>query len=484
MSVGEGQRQGAAARVPALVTVLAVVLTALALTGVERMLAASLATAERGAVIDKASSLRAALETSVNRNVLLLRGMAAYIASHPDLEREEFATLARDLVTQGRNIRNMAFARGTVLTYIYPHDGNEAAIGVDLAARPDQREAALRAISARDVVVAGPVELVEGGEAFIGRMPIHLSPPGGPPRSGAFIGLVTLPLNAAGIYRDAGLDAPDHGLRIALRGRDATGRAGDIFHGEPALFDTEPVLLDVSLAGGGQWQLAAVPAKGWGAGGRGVLWLVRALAAGLVLAAGALAWSSSARAAERRAVEEELRRTATIDLDTGGANRRHFLAAGAAELARSRRFGHPFSVLAVRLEQAAAMDASFGRGAMAAVLRAVVAYGRRDLRAIDLLARVDDDTFAVLLPETPPNAATAVARRLCRHFSLVGVPWRDRAITPRFLTAVSSVRQEDGGIEDILARALARLDRPGTGTGTEETSETDHAAAWSGRAAS
>lgn len=457
--VERGEKVGPSRPLPTVLLV--VVLTALALLGVERMLAASLAAAERAAVVDRASSLRARLETAVNRNVLLLRGMAATIASRPGLSEQDFAMLARDLVTQGRHIRNMAFARGTVITYIHPREGNESAIGLDLAARPEQREAALRAIAARDVVVAGPVGLVEGGEAFIGRMPVHLSPPDGEPRSGAFVGLVTLPLDAAGIYREAGLADPATELAVAGRGRDATGATGDVFYGDGALFEAAPVLLDVTLAGSGGWQMAAAPAAGWGTGRKGTLWTVRGLAVCLVAAAGALAWTGAARAAERRAVAEALRRTATVDLATGAPNRRHLEAVGSAELARTRRFGHPFSILVLRLEDLGAADAGPAdeRGATAAVLRAVAAFGRRELRAIDTLARVDDDVFAVLMPETPQAAAAAVGRRVVRHFDLVGVPWRDRTVRPRFVSAVTAVRQEDGGFDDVLARALARLHR-------------------------
>lgn len=455
----EDEAQHGAPR-PLLAAVVVVLLTALAMTGIERMMAGALATAERTAVADRAATLRAQLEKAVNHNVLLLRGMAAFIASRPDLDAQEFAGLARDLVSQGRHIRSMTYARGTVVTYAYPSAGTEPVIGLDLARKLDQRDAVLRAVAVRDVVVAGPVELVEGGEAFIGRMPVHRSAAGADGRSGAFVGIVSLPLDAAGIYREAGLTGPAHGLTVALRGRDALGAAGEVFFGDSAVFEAAPVTMDVALAGEGGWQMAAVPTGGWGGSGRAGLWTVRGLAACLVAAAGALAWFAAARAAERRAVEADLRRTATVDLATGAGNRRHFSAAGAAEIARSRRFGHVFSVLVLRLEDIDRLEAGGGAGAAAAVLRAVAAFGRREMRAIDTLARIDEDTFAVLLPETSAATAAVVGRRIRNHFDLVGVRWRDRTLTPRFAVAATAVRQEDAGIEDVLARALSHLARP------------------------
>ncbi|MCA1974875.1 MAG: hypothetical protein LDL44_18740, partial [Caenispirillum sp.] len=64
-TVEQGEGRGLSR--PLLTALLVAVLTALALVGVERMLAASLAAAERAAVVDRASSLRARLETAVNR---------------------------------------------------------------------------------------------------------------------------------------------------------------------------------------------------------------------------------------------------------------------------------------------------------------------------------------------------------------------------------------------------------------------------------
>lgn len=445
-----------ARRRPWLAAVVAMVLAAVALMGVERLVAASTKAAEHAAVVDRAATLRARLEQVVNRNILLLRGLTAHISHYPGITEEEFSNLARALITDGPQIRNLAFARGTTLTYAYPKGPNIATIGVDVAALPEQRAAVLRAIEARDVVVAGPVPLVQGGEGLIGRMPVFLSPDDGAPNSGPFIGLVTMSINPQGLWQEAGLLDDDLSLRIALRGRDATGAAGEVFHGDPAIFGADPVLLGVSLAGQGSWQLAALPVGGWSGGGP-VLWIVRGLALALVAAAGVLARVLTVRATERRRVQAALVRTATVDLDTGVDNRRRFEDAGAAEVARCRRFGHQLSVLVIRLGDAADLDARHGAGAADVARRAVATQARESLRMIDTVARVAPDVFAVLLPETEPVDAAIAGRRLIHHLDLTGVPWRDRTVIPRIDIAVTRLRREDGGILDTLDRALARL---------------------------
>ncbi|WP_404383848.1 CHASE domain-containing protein [Caenispirillum salinarum] len=448
--------RGPQRRRPWVAAALAMALTALALLGVERLVAASTEAAEHAAVLDRAATLRARLEQVVNRNVLLLRGLTAHMSHYPETSEAEFTRLARALITDGPQIRNLAFARGTTLAYAYPKEPNAATIGINIAALPEQRDAVLRAIDARDVVVAGPVPLIQGGEGLIGRMPVFLSPSDAPPASGPFVGLVSMAMDSRGLWRDAGLLDPELPLRVALRGRDATGAAGDLFFGDAEVFRSDPVLLDVLLAGQGTWQLAALPAGGWSGGGA-VLWIVRALALALVVTAGVLARLLTARAEERRRVETALRRTATVDLETGVDNRRRFEDAGAAEMARCRRFGHQLTVLAIRLTDADALDARHGAGAAAAVRRAVAAQARGSLRMIDTVARVSPDVFAVLLPETEPLDAAVAGRRLIHHIDLTGVPWRDQTVVPRIDIAVTRLRREDGGIVDTLERALARL---------------------------
>jgi diguanylate cyclase (GGDEF)-like protein len=430
--------------------------TTLVLIGVERLVASSTTATEHASVTAQAATLRARLEQAVNRNILLMRGLTAHMSHYPDTSEAEFSRLARALISDSPQIRNLAFARGTTLTYVYPKAPNAATIGVDLTAVPAQRDAVLRAIEARDVVVAGPVPLIQGGEGLIGRMPVFLSPANAVPNSGPFVGLVTMSVDTQGLWTDVGLDDPGLGLDFALRGRNATGARGDLFDGNAEVFRRDPVLLSVSLAGGGSWQLAAAPTDGW-ASGSPVLWTVRGLALALILAAGVLARVLSVRALERQRVENELRRTATVDLATGVDNRRRFEDAGSAEVARCRRFGHTLTVLVIRLTDATALDARHGPGAADVVRRSVASRARASLRTIDTVARVAPDIFAVLLPETDPADGAIAGRRLTHQLDLTGVPWRDQTVVPRIDIAVTRLRREDGSILDTLARALDRL---------------------------
>lgn len=243
---------------------------------------------ERSDVLNRLSTLRARLEGVVNINLSLVHGLTAVIESRPEIDQAGFAAIAAGLVSGRYALRHIGAAPDMVLSLIYPLTGNEAALGLDYRTLPLQREAALRARDSGQAVIAGPLELQQGGVAIIARQPVFLPPlePGGERR---FWGLVSAAIDVETLYRHAGLRDADLGLRIALRGINGSGAGGPEFFGDAALFSADPVSVEVTLPGGGSWQMVALPAAGWGRTTRGIV-LLRLISFLLALAAAATAY--------------------------------------------------------------------------------------------------------------------------------------------------------------------------------------------------
>lgn len=100
-----------------------------------------------------------------------------------------------------------------------------------------------------------------------------------------------------------------------------------------------------------------------------------------------------------------------VDLATGLIPRERFAERLAGELERSRRHTTPLAVALLRL------DSGELAGGHDQTREGAVFVLRRSLRQIDLLARWDPDTFAVLLAETEERAAVATLERLRRAVS-------------------------------------------------------------------
>ena len=103
---------------------------------------------------------------------------------------------------------------------------------------------------------------------------------------------------------------------------------------------------------------------------------------------------------------------ATRDALTDLQNRRGFVEAGNSEVERSKRYGHPLSVIYLDLDNFKQLNDTRGHDIGDAALRAIAGALRSVLRSNDLLARLGGDEFAMLLPETGPETATEVGRKI------------------------------------------------------------------------
>lgn len=216
----------------------------------------------RATTLNQLSTIRSNLEGKLNSRLFLMRGLVADLSKNPNISEEEFAATGRILLANQTGIRSIGLVKGTTITYMYPREGNESAIGVDLSAVPQQRKMVEEAIATRKTVLAGPVKLLAGNVGFVSRSPIFLTPPGAAPESGDFWGLTGVLIDQDTLLQEAGIKDPSAQLQYALRGKDGRGVTGEVFFGDPAIFQQAPVLLEVTLPNG-SWQLAAIPLGGW-----------------------------------------------------------------------------------------------------------------------------------------------------------------------------------------------------------------------------
>lgn len=115
---------------------------------------------------------------------------------------------------------------------------------------------------------------------------------------------------------------------------------------------------------------------------------------------------------KQKRIEEELRDLATRDSLTTLFNRRHFVEVADNELARADRYGQSVSMALLDVDRFKAINDGFGHSVGDEVLRRLADRTRRELRQIDVVARIGGEEFAILFPETGEVAAERVATRL------------------------------------------------------------------------
>jgi signal transduction histidine kinase/ActR/RegA family two-component response regulator len=213
-------------------------------------------------ITDSLSHLRARLESEINANLHLTRGLVGLIVTHPDLSQQEFQNVSRELTRNHSHLRNIGLAPGNVISYIYPLEGNERALGLSYPDHPKQWPAVARAIQTKQTVVAGPVDLVQGGRAFISRTPVWTAATEHGGDGGNYWGIISMVINMDSLFNTAGLSSPGADIELSLRGADGLGAEGGMIYGPASLFEETPVLMEVNLPNGA-WQLGGIPKGGW-----------------------------------------------------------------------------------------------------------------------------------------------------------------------------------------------------------------------------
>lgn len=107
--------------------------------------------------------------------------------------------------------------------------------------------------------------------------------------------------------------------------------------------------------------------------------------------------------------EKELARTDPL---TGVANGRYFITLADMEINRARRYKHSFTVVYIDLDNFKTVNDHFGHSTGDALLRSVAHTIRNNIRATDIVGRLGGDEFAILLPETGPEPAEVITRKV------------------------------------------------------------------------
>ncbi|WP_214000626.1 ATP-binding protein [Arsukibacterium sp.] len=200
--------------------------------------------------VASAGQLKAMLESELNLPLYLTVGLASYVkASGGKVDKAELDILLPGLVQQAKHIRNIGVAPGNRLQYIYPLAGNERALNLYYPDLPDQWPLVEETIQSGQARLVGPVRLVQGGQAFIYRLPIFIP-------DDSYWGILSTVINIETIWSLLAASAAEQNVTIALRAKTPDQHEyGNSFFGEPRLFYDDSLLLNLAIRGA-DWQMA------------------------------------------------------------------------------------------------------------------------------------------------------------------------------------------------------------------------------------
>ena len=179
------------------------------------------------------------------------------VVNEPDLSQERFSQFAEPVLRGKSQINNVDLAPNMVIQMIYPYEGNEKAIGFNLGEAPLQKTDVLEAREFDEMTLTGPINLVQGGQGFIGQIPAYLDDSTGNDKR-QFWGMISEVINAHRLYEASGLKDANSLLDFALL------KAGEDkpFFGETNILLSNPVTVSVYLPNT-EWKVLAIPKSGW-----------------------------------------------------------------------------------------------------------------------------------------------------------------------------------------------------------------------------
>ena len=149
----------------------------------------------------------------------------------------------------------------------------------------------------------------------------------------------------------------------------------------------------------------------------------------------------------------DLARTACLDPLTGVLNRRALETEASREISRVTRHAAPLALVLLDLDYFKRINDRFGHRTGDEALRALVAVLRRELREVDLVARIGGEEFVILLPNSTGEMAVNVAERLRSAIENTVVSYEDSVVHFTVSAGVAPMLSTDATWESILHRA-------------------------------
>lgn len=356
----------------------------------------------RAAALAYASHLRARVDRELNAVLYLSSGLTSYlVVRHQQLDPREVRDILATLHGNSRHIRNFSIAIGYKVAYVYPLAGNEKIVGIDYREIVAQWPSIKFAIDSTKGTLTGPVELLQGGTAFIYRSPILIN--------NQYWGLLSTVIDTRSFF-----DAAFHGVdsehyEFAIRSENSPFGNENTVWGDAALFsDTATTKLEVEVPNG-KWFFAVRPKL---ANGKSTLvWIIRIM--GWLLA---LLSAIGVTALLRQ--RNELARFAGFDSLTNLPNRRLFDDRLEQAIRRhSRNENQQIGILFIDLDDFKEINDRYGHKTGDITLRTAALRIRDEIRISDTVARWGGDEFVVIIEEADAELMSQLTERLRHHLS-------------------------------------------------------------------
>ncbi len=217
-----------------------------------------------------AESMIRRIESQLNRYLENSEFFKSIISSGYEISEDEFTDISQLMKENKKVIEAYELAPAGVVTMVYPLEGNQKALGMDMLQLPERKREATIAKESGEYTIAGPYELKQGGTGALLFDPIYVKDEND---EEVFWGFSILVINWKNFLEELNvesLEAESYHFRIWKY--DQNQKKVTIMQGEETDF-TDALDVECSVPND-MWHIEIVPKNGWITIGERVLWYV------------------------------------------------------------------------------------------------------------------------------------------------------------------------------------------------------------------
>ena len=319
---------------------------------------------------------------------------------------EDFDKIASTIMADDPAILNFLLAPDGIVSEVYPLPGNEAILGWDFFSKGAGNKEALAAKDSGHLVLGGPINILQGGQALVGRMPVYITTP---TDNHKFWGFVSVALKFPEILENTGIEIlKNHNLMYELwRINPDTEEKQIITHNigytAPASGFVERNIHILNA----DWYLKVWIIHAWYNYPETYVLIITGFFVSLIVL---LVVQDNAELRRVKTIFEEM---ANVDPVTGIYNRRYMDEHLRHIIKSLSRSDGMLSLLMIDVDLFKNYNDTYGHSKGDGCLKTIAEVLKGSLlRADDFVTRYGGEEFVVVLPNTDENGARMIADRL------------------------------------------------------------------------
>lgn len=355
---------------------------------------------------------------------------------------EDFERIATTIIDDPC-ILNLLMAPDGVVTNVYPLDGNEAVIGLNFFAEGAGNREAILAKETGQLVFGGPFNLVQGGQALVGRLPVYINNHDG---NKEFWGLVSVTLKYPQALDGAGFsELKTQGFAYEIWRINPDNNERQIISDSGYAYNSHTRFIEKHMPiQSADWYFRILPVRVWYEYPE--IWLMILLGASVSFLVAFVTKNND----ELRFLKSRFEYMARTDLLTGIFNRGCFTDLASIQLERTVRLGSSSFVIFFDLDRFKKTNDTYGHPVGDKVLKEIVMRVNSVVRPYDLFARYGGEEFIMLASDIGKVEAQKLAERTRLSISEtpIYIDGTQINITASFgVACVTSVNDLDAAIE-------------------------------------